>query len=160
MNQRGLNQRGAIVVGGGNVEQIVDNLKRKPQLLAKLVQLFHYLVGGASDDGPQPERTAKQGASFAPMDRFELRQGNFLCFGRQVGCLASDQGFRPGRVGQGRTTPCGHIAGVDLGGQHLERPGLEGIPNQDGQRFVELNMASCLTTAEVVVIHGGQIVMD
>jgi hypothetical protein len=37
---------------------------------------------------------------------------------------------------------------------------LEGVAGQNGGRFVELDMARRSASTQVVVVHGGQIVMD
>ena len=45
-------------------------------------------------------------------------------------------------------------------GQHLEGAGLQGVAGQDGDGFAEGLVAGGLAAAQIVVVQGGQIVVD
>ena len=44
-------------------------------------------------------------------------------------------------------------------GKHLERESLQSVACQDGCRFIEGAMCGRFATAEVIIVHGRQVVM-
>ena len=52
------------------------------------------------------------------------------------------------------------IAQCRMGGQHLESQRLHGVGGEDCGGFIEGAVGRRATTAQVVIVHGGQIVMD
>ncbi|CSI30706.1 Uncharacterised protein [Vibrio cholerae] len=44
--------------------------------------------------------------------------------------------------------------------QNSKRQGLQGVAGQNGGGLIKLDMASGLAAAQLIIIHGGQIIMD
>ena len=103
------------------------------------------------------------------MDGFYELEGGWGAFGFNVDDLAADHAGWEGGVGayagadgegdifqyrdygRGR---CGEL------GESLESEGLEGVAGEDGDGFAEEDVAGGLAAAEVVVVEGGEVVVD
>ena len=81
---------------------------------------------------------------------------------REVEHLAADHAAEPRGAGEAEHE-VGPDGAVRIGrgiGQHLEGEGLERVAGEDGGRLVEGLVHGRPAPAQVVVVHGGQVVMD
>ena len=84
-----------------------------------------------------------------------------LAFRRHVDHLAAGHAARAGGVRQRQhQLAAGLRVGMGVGlGQDLEGAGLQGVAGQDGGGFVEGAVGAGLAAAQIVVVHGGQVVV-
>jgi hypothetical protein len=80
-------------------------------------------------------------------------------FGGQVVRLAADQSGWPSGLRQFGTAAGGALGGTNLGGQDLERRGLQAVADENGRGLVELLMAGGPAAAKIIVVHRRQVVV-
>ena len=84
-----------LILGPGDVEQVVDDLKRQAEGLAVTIEGLFLFEVGPGRDGPQPQRRTEQGAGLASMDRSQAIQADPTILGRQIIRLSAHQGGGP-----------------------------------------------------------------
>ena len=180
---------------GGDVEDVVDDLKGEAGALAKATQAGDGGMGGTGDVSASDDGDGDEGPGLGAVDLLDELGGGRLALGLEVDDLAADHAGSlagrevvviPGRVpvgvdvvvGQGRRGGGGRAdAGADGAGDFLEDvdggdggaveagdgvegEGLKGVTGEDGDGVAEDLVAGGLAAAEVVVVEGGQIVVD
>ena len=121
-------------------------------------------VEAAGDDAGGDE-----GSGFGAVDGLDEFGGGGCAFGFDVDDLAADHAGREGAVGaySGADGEGDFAEDGDGGGgwcgelrDGLEGEGLEGVAGEDGDGFAEDYVAGGLAAAEVVVVEGGEVVVD
>ena len=79
-----------------------------------------------------------------------VREGRLLCLRR----------WRDGEARTSRRMATTVAAGACRLGDGLKGQSLEGVAGEDGDGFAEDDVAGGLAAAEVVVVEGGQVVVD
>ena len=110
-----------------------------------------------------------EGAGFGAVDLLDELGGGLVVFGLDVDDLAADHAGRDagggsyaGADGEGEVVEDGDDGGGWGGeiGDDLEGEVLEGVAGEDGDGFSEGYVAGGLAAAEVVVVEGGEVVVD
>ena len=158
---------GSILAGGfpkffgrrRGIEDVVGDLEGEADGFTKGGHSGPLGGGRPGGDGPQFATGADQGRRFAPVDPFQAGDGGGVlvdggALGVEVVLLATHHpptAGGPGQTGYGRATQ------VRAG---LEGQGLEGVPRENRRGFVEGLVAGRPTPAQVVIVHGRQVVVD
>lgn len=114
-----------------------------------------------------------ESASLGAVDRFDECCCGWSAFGFDVHDLTADHAGREFGIEVADVANAGADGEGDLakdgdggwgwdrkGGDGLEGEGLEGVAGEDGGGFAEDDMAGGLAAAQVVVVEGGQVVVD
>ena len=75
----------------GDVQDVVDNLEREADVIAKIGQCLKLGRGAIRAHAAQPYGTAEQGGGFAFVDVLQFGCGNFFAFAFEVGDLSGDE---------------------------------------------------------------------
>ena len=143
-----------------HVQKVVLNLKRHAQRLRKALARRQLHVGRAGQPQARAHRAAEHVGGLVQMDvRQLLRAAPALPLARQIRALPRHHARHARRArqrGRGR-----HLRGRPAGGQHgLKGQRQQPVPGQNGHAFPVDAMVCGLSPSQVVVVHGGQIVMD
>jgi len=147
--------------GGDDVEDVIDHLKSQAEGAAKLGKLGKGAGMGAGRHGAEAQGGGDEGSGLGAMDFHELFERNAFLFRIQVEDLAGNEAETAGSVGELGDKISPRIAAVGLGaGDGSKGLGEEPVPGQDRHGLPEDLVVGGATTAEVVVIHTGEVVMD
>ena len=170
----------------GHVEDVVDDLEGESGFLAEGAKAGDGVRSGTGEVATCDDGYGNEGAGLGAVNALDevgggcyargisragRVSGGAFAFGFYVHDLASDhaRGEATGEVGAyAGGDGVGDLAGDgddglrgDLeAGDGLEGEGLKGVAGQDGGGFAEDDVAGGLAAAEVVVIEGGEVVMD
>ena len=102
-----------------------------------------------------------EAAGFEGLEAADDFSGEGLAFAEHVHHLTAAHAARARGMGQSEDEfRPGLGVGMGVGfGEEFEGAGLQRIAGQDGGGFVELAMGGGLTAAQVVIVHGGKVVM-
>ena len=145
-----------------HVQNVIDDLESQAHVLSVAGKRVVLLGSGAGVDGAEAQAGAQQGAGLRAVDGLEqLRVGRFV-FALEVEHLPSDHAVDcAGGGGEfGRHARAADGAGVFERGQHFEGEREQGVPGEDRHGLAEYLVAGGLAAAVVVVIEGGEVVVD
>ncbi len=109
----------------------------------------------------QLQAGSDQAAGFQIMHFFQCRHGLLLALGEHVLHLAGGHAVYACCLAQVLNQGDAAVAAViTMAGKQLESAGVQGVAGQNGGGFVEGLVAGGLAPAQVVVVHGGQIVVN
>src|SRR5262245_25649996 len=146
----------------GRVKNVVNDLKRETNAIAKSGNVLQLLVRRRRQIRADPNGNADQRTSFRSMDSFQL----FWRYGRtlesQVQDLTGHHARRSSRsMAQRRDRLEQTVGGKSFTLCHyLERECQKCIAGEDRHRLTELFMARGPSTTEVIVVHRGQVIVD
>ena len=155
-------------LGAFGIEQVIGNLKRHAERPAKSGQRVELRVVGPDRESAEVEGGQEQGARFAAVDpvhpghllsRCRRRPVEPATLGGEVVDLTTHERRRPRCLGQSETGP-GSDRGGHFLGEHLKRQRLQRIAAENGGGLVERAVAGGASSAEIVVVHGREIVVD
>ncbi len=113
--------------------------------------------------GTHAHRRADQRPGFMAVDTFQLGKLHLFAFGFQIQRLTATHARHAAGLRQ-LGNHCQPIAIAHLRhwriGKDRERQRLQGISCQNGARLTVFNVAGRLAPAQIVIVHGRQIVMD
>jgi hypothetical protein len=110
-----------------------------------------------------------EGSGLGAVDGFDEFGCGWGAFGLDVDDLAANHAGREGTVGaysgaygEGDLAEDGYRGGGGRGerGDGLEGEGLESVASEDGDGFAEDDVAGGVAAAEVVVVEGGEVIVD
>src|SRR5260370_19287497 len=126
-------------------------------------------MGGSSVETAADDAGGDEGSGLGAVEGFEELGWGWGALGRDVDDLAADHAGWQGAVdadsgayGEGDLAEDGY-GGGGWGGERrdgLEGEGLEGVGCEDGDGFAEDDVAGGLAAAEIVVVEGGEVVVD
>ena len=157
----GLAERGRIA---DHVEDVIADLKSQADALGIMIELFQQArLDLRLTERSQQYAGADQRAGFVNVHVLQLGQGQFLADRRQIDGLTAHHAARARRLRQHPQHPQadrGSLGHALVLAEHLESQRLQGIAGQDRQRFAAGFMAARPTVAQIVVVHGRQVVVD
>ncbi|SBO42933.1 protein of unknown function [Cyanobium sp. NIES-981] len=150
------------LAAGRHVQDVVDDLEGQADAAGIGPQGREQRLGSSGDQGAAEHAGPQQRTGLVQVDVLEGVEIHGLAFALQVHHLATHQ--TRGARGQAQLAHHGQQAlrrhpGAAQG-HHLEGAGEQGIAGQDGVGFPVHLVIGGAAAAQVVVIHGGQIVMD
>ena len=148
---------------GGDVEDVVDDLEGEAEVVAEGCECLQLFVAGVGSHGAEPDGGGEEGGGFALVNGDQLFVGEkvVFAFAFEVENLSADELF-----GTSTDRKFGEVGadGKALGGwgvgDKVKGFGLEGITGENGDGFAKDFVRGGATTAEVVVVHGGEVVVD
>ncbi len=158
----GLAERGvgAPVPGLHRVHDVVDDLEGQAELLAVRREAAHQRRASAAHQRAHPCRGREQRARLATMDGTDARQRRGMSRRGEIEGLAAHHAGLARGAGQladgGERAPRRHGG---RGGHEAEGLGEERVAHQDRDALAEDAMAGGAPAAQVVVVHGGEIVV-
>ena len=156
---------GGFAEGGGrffNVQDVVDDLEGEAYVVAVARERVELGGGSARANGPEAQAGAQQGAGLGAVDGFEQFGGRRPAFAFKIGDLAGNHAAD----GAGGAGELGDHACLAVGRHGIERgdgfecKGQQGVARQDGDGFAEYLVAGELAAAVIVIVEGGEIVVD
>lgn len=150
-----------LLAGLGNIQNIIYDLESEADVIAEIGKSPELCRGAVRGHAAKAHGTAKKRGSFSFVDISKVRFGDLFSLAFEIGHLTSDELEGAGRLGQIHD----HLVmGVAFGGrglnQYFEGLGEEGISGENGDAFPVNLVVRGFAPAEVVVIHGRQVVMD
>src|SRR5208282_915837 len=129
--------------------------------LAIDAEAFYVGCAGAGVHPSADGARGDQGCGFGAMNVFERGEIGFLMLGFEVHDLAADHTVDGARSVRNLADDCYPRLGgtVDLR-EHLVGLSLQSIASQDCRGFAESLVAGWPAAAEVVVVEGGQVIVD
>ncbi len=161
-----------------DVEDVVDDLEGEAGVPAEDAEAIEGVVRGAGDVAAGDDRDGDEGAGLGAVDLLDEGGGGWLPFGFEVDDLTADHagrltggevevdlgGCRADTGADGAGDLLEDVDGGDGGaveaGDGVEGEGLEGVAGEDGDGVAEDFVAGGLAAAEVVVVEGGEVVVD
>ena len=164
--------------GLGHVQDVVDDLEGETGFFAEgaeavdpglRIETWGTRICADAIEASGDDAGGDEGPGFGAVDGFDEFGGGGGAFGFDVDDLAADHAGSEGGVG----AYAGAYGDGDLfedcddgcgwGGElsdGLEGEGLEGVAGEDGDGFAEDDVTGGLAAAEVVVVEGGEVVVD
>ena len=173
--------------GLGHVEDVVDDLEGEAGFFAEGAEAGDGIVSASrcamfgyremsvaeAEEAAGDDAGGDEGSGFCAVDGFDEFGGGCDAFGFDVHDLSADHAGREfgfeiadaayaGADGERDFAEDGYGGGGWGGkcGDGLEGEGLEGVAGEDGGGFAEDDVAGGLAAAEVVVVEGGEVVVD
>ena len=144
-----------------DVEKIVDDLKGPADGFAETAEAGDVLVGRPADKGSSDDRSANKRGSLRAMNVFERGGVDGLAFRLDVGDLAADHAVDGASGAADFGDDANAAIGRDVGvGKCFERKSEQGVTRENGHGNAEFFVARGLAAAKVVVVEGGQIVVN
>ncbi len=145
----------------GGVEDVIDDLKSQPEVPPESGEGFELVAVGTAKHRAEAERAGEKGGGLALVDVPELVVGEVAAFAFQVEHLPGDDILPTGSYGEFPDEVAGRVGiFVREVAEKLERECMEGISSEHSNRFTVDLMAGGLSTAEVVVVHAREVIMD
>ena len=118
-------------------------------------------TGGVGQSGSQQDAGPDKRPRLGAVQPFQLGLQNRTAFAFQIHDLAPDHAI-DGPYGGSHQLKGAHRPGrADLEPcQHFKGERQQRIPRQDGSRLAELDVARRHPAAQVIIVHGRQVVMD
>ncbi len=156
-----LAERGGIAFG---IENVVGDLERRSERLAVAVERGPLRGVGPAQDGAGLDPEQQQRAGLHGLQAFDLggAEGRLGALRLEVEGLAAGHAADPGRTGKAQDQR-GSDRRVRMGrlvGHYVERIGQQRVAGQDRGGLVERDMGGRAAAPQVVVVHGGQVVVD
>lgn len=150
-----------LLTGLRHIQDIVDNLEGQTHVVAELCERFQLCGRTVSAHAAQTHRAAKQCGCFPFMNVAQLLHRSFLAFTFQVRYLP---GYELQRTGSVRHLQDNFLMGIPRPSFALRRNfkclGQQRVPSQHGDAVAEDFMVRQFTAAIIVIVHGGQIIVD
>ena len=116
---------------------------------------------GSGVDAAGDDADADEGAGLGAVDGFDQLGGGLEVFAFEIEHLAADHAVDGADgVGDEADDLHGGRGRAVEAGEHFKGAGLEGVAGKDGDGFAEGDVAGGLAAAQVVVVEGGQVVVD
>jgi len=150
----------------GDVEDVIDDLEGEADGGAVGVDGFDDGVVGGRAEGAHSAGGADEGSGFHAVDTLEVFEGGlggggFGFFGvAGIEDLSADHAFDAGGVGEFFDEFDGEFGFGDAGGEEFKGEGVEAVAGEDGEAFAVDFVVGGATAPEVVVVHGGEVIMD
>mmetsp|Transcript_38678 Transcript_38678/g.121161 ORF Transcript_38678/g.121161 Transcript_38678/m.121161 type:complete len:397 (+) Transcript_38678:293-1483(+) len=151
--------------GGGHVQDVVGDLEGEPDGVSVDLHVLHVRVRGAGELGAALHAALEQRGGLVGVDPAEVVQAHaLLALALEVHDLPAGEAQRPhaGRkvLDDVEGVLDGHAyLGKLLGGEE-ERLREHGVTGEDGDILAVHHVVRRLAAAQVVVVHGGQVVVD
>ena len=119
--------------------------------------------GGVGGHGSEANGGGEEGGGLALVngDEFFFAEEGVFAFAFEVENLSADELFRSCADGEFFEVVCyGEFSSVWGLGDEVEGFGLEGITGKDGDGFAKDFVGGGAATTKVVVVHGGEVVVD
>jgi hypothetical protein len=143
-----------------HVENIIDDLEGEPEILTGHPDGLHLRGPGPGQLGAGAQGDADQGRRLVAMDELQRVPRHGLALGLDVHDLPAHHAPRSGGPGHGAHHLADHARVSGTGGDQLEGQGEERVAGQDGHGFAEHLVIGQPAPPVVVVVHGGQVVVD
>ncbi len=148
------------VLGAGNVEYVVNDLKQDAQLRSESAESNCRRFLDVADCQYAHHRGRNQTARLelvqAPQSLDTVGRGSF-----DVRVLAADHALDPGCHGQLGRRPQNPLGWRALVQQQMgEALGIEPVARQDRDILAKCHMARRPSTAQIVIVHRGQVIVD
>ena len=148
-------------LGGGDVENVVDDLECEAEGLAESGELAEKFWICSGRHGAKAEGTRDQGPGFCTMDFDQFFEGDPFFFRIQIEDLTGNQP----EAARGMSEFGNEVGGGESpvwfrpsdGGKGL---GQKPVPRQNGDGFPKDAVIGRASAPEIIIIHTGEIVMD
>jgi len=148
-------------LGGDNIEDVVNDLEGEAKGPAELGEVGKSARIGPGRHGAKAEGSGNEGAGFGTVNLNEFFQRDAFLFRIEIQDLARDEAEAAGGVGKLSDEVGPGVAAIGLGaGDRGKGLGQEAVSGENGDGFAEYLVVGGSATAEIVVIHTGQVVMD
>jgi hypothetical protein len=170
---------GGVLAGGlaelggvlGHVEDVVDDLEGEAGFFAEGAEAGDGVQSRSGEVASGDDGDGDEGSGFGAVDALDELGGGLDAFGFDVHDLATDHavGQAAGEigadaggdgVGDGLQDGDGRVWRAVEARDGLEGEGLEGVAGEDGGGLAEDDVAGGQAAAEVVVVEGGEVVVD
>ncbi len=146
--------------GGGFVEDVVGDLEGEADGFAVGAKGGRGGSGVRCGEGSDLAGGSNEGGGFAEVDLVESFFGDLLAFAEDVDGFSADEAFGADAFGGDFKDIDDLLCRKRKGGEDFEGEGEEGVSGQQCYGFAELDVAGGESSAEVVVVEGGKVVVD
>ena len=148
---------------GGDVEDVVNDLKGEAEVVTEGCECVQLFVAGVGGHGAETNGGGEEGGSFALVngDEFFVAEKGVFAFAFEIENLAADELGGAGAEGELFEVGGDGVVGGGRGvGDEVEGFGLESVASENGHGFAKDFVGGGSAAAEVVVVHGRQVVMN
>ena len=146
--------------GGSLVQDIVGNLEGEPDLLAEDLEMLTLDGVASSEDSADAATCPDESPGFSGMDRLQVGLIASTLLGLDIEHFAADKSERTRSMGESPDAS-GDLTGIVAAtSKDLETEGKEGVSGKNRHGFAELDMARWSPAAQIVVVDGGEVVVD
>ena len=150
-----------LLAGLRHVQNVVNHLEREADVIAEIRQRLELRCRAVGAHAAEPHGTAQQRGGLALVDVAQFGRGKFFAFAFQIRHLPGDELQRAGRLGDFQNQIAVRIARPALGLRgDFKRLRQQRVAREHGDAFAEDLVVGRLATAEIVVVHRGQIIVD
>jgi monofunctional glycosyltransferase len=147
---------------GRHIQHVIGQLEGKADHLAETTKALAVLGAGAGNDGPGLAGKAQKRAGFHRLQHHDAVFAGRVGFGLQIQRLPAGHAANAGSTRQRQHQL--HLAVVGKIGlgrcNEVEGIGQQAVAGEDGCRLVKGLVDGRLAAAQVVIVHGRQVVMD
>ena len=151
-----------VVAGGGDIEDIIDDLEGQPEVPAGGAQSRDLTGFGTADEPAHHEGGFDHGGGFIQMDKIQFLAGCvsfFFC--EEVGHLSTDESLATRGRREFADEAMGEVRLVGIRvGQQCKGVREQRVASEECGRFVKCLVGGGASAAQIIVIHAGQIIMN
>lgn len=145
---------------GSFVQDIVGNLEGEPNFFAEDLEVLALDGIASSEDAADAAACPDESPSFSGMDRLQVGLVASALLGLDIEHFAADKSERTRGMGESSDARGDLARVVAATSKDFETEGKEGVAGKNGHRFAELDVARWSPAPQIVVVDGGEIVVD